>query len=241
MRSALHGLAVVLLLLAGCTASRPRPTRVLFVGNSYTYFNNLPALVGALGDANGVSMEPVLTAAGAYTLQMHVEDGVAASAKGFDAVVLQEQSRRPVLEPELLVEAASAFTGSAPKLVLFATWARRGVPEDQTAIDAAYRRAGAAARGIVAHTAEAWQRALKQRPGLRLYHDDGSHPTPAGSYLAAIAIYRALTGQPPRVVPARIVGKGFDEAGNELPVETVLVDLPPQELALFEQVAASLR
>jgi len=43
----------------------------------------------------------------------------------------------------------------------------------------------------------AWQRAVGQRPGIALWDSDGSHPAPAGSYLAACVFYATLFGESP--------------------------------------------
>ena len=48
---------------------------------------------------------------------------------------------------------------------------------------------------LVVPLGPAWQAALRQRPDLRLYVEDGSHPSKAGSYLAACVFYATLFDQ----------------------------------------------
>lgn len=44
---------------------------------------------------------------------------------------------------------------------------------------------------------EAWQRLLARDPTIALWQDDGSHPAPAGTYLAACVLVRTLFGKSP--------------------------------------------
>lgn len=177
--------------------------RALFVGNSYTYFNNLPALVSRLVEARGTSLESDAVVAGGMTLIGHLRQG-RATAKiregGWDAVVLQEQSTRPIEAPALMERAVGRFreeimrTGA--ETLLFLTWVPRDHPERQSRIDEAYaviaRRTGAR----VAAAGPAWWRALAERPELPLYGPDGAHPAPAGTYLAACVIAALIGGRP---------------------------------------------
>ena len=72
--------------------------RVLFVGNSYTTSNGLPAVFADLASAGGYSSEVGVVAWGGAWLRDHVERGEAPAALldgDWDYVVLQEQSVVP--------------------------------------------------------------------------------------------------------------------------------------------------
>src|SRR5262245_46359593 len=97
-------LAVVALLalgaLLGAQASScgdkgaDKPLRVLFVGNSYTYENNLPFVFKALADPLR-RVEVSMVAAGGATLRRHIDAGKVLKTIGsgdFDVIVAQEQS-----------------------------------------------------------------------------------------------------------------------------------------------------
>jgi hypothetical protein len=93
--------------------------------------------------------------------------------------------------------------GATPYLL--ETWAHRDgwleMGQDhaamQAAINAAYGDVGARTGSIVIPAGEAWTAALAEAPAIPLWQDDGSHPALAGTYLAACALYIALTGQRP--------------------------------------------
>jgi hypothetical protein len=87
---------------AAPAAGQSRPLRVLFIGNSYTYFNDLPGLVASLG-RGARPMRPMRTemvALPGVSLRDHWLDGAALAAirrTRWDYVVLQEQSMLGVM------------------------------------------------------------------------------------------------------------------------------------------------
>ncbi len=244
---------------AGSAPGKARPVRVLFIGNSYTYVNNLPEIFRALARAGGGGqVETVMAAPGGWRLKDHWDKGDARRIlrEGrFDFVVLQEQSQlgtiiyfegRPrVGSDEAFRPVAAHWTaearvaGAAP--VFYLTWPRQAAPGDQAALNHAYLRAGAENGARVAPAGIAWAEVLKGHPEIGLYGDDGSHPSPAGSYLAACAIYAAIFDREPRGLPARIEGRGValetgeTETGGTRP----LVDLEPRRAKILQAAAWS--
>jgi Domain of unknown function (DUF4886) len=193
-----------------------QPTvRVLFVGNSYTFVNDLPGWVERLANSAGVtSIETDARTVGGATLQSHWATPETMSTIGdgtWDFVVLQGQSVEPLAAPsgffeyaELLAEHASG-AGATP--VFFETWARAqgdalyaeswsgGSPTAmQQGLRDAYGQAATTAGGIVAPVGDAWETVLSSHPGITLHSGDGSHPTEHGTYLAACVFYSTLTG-----------------------------------------------
>ena len=151
---------------------------------------------------------------GGATLRNHWDTGTAPTrimAGGWDAVVLQGQSVEPVLNNAEFRVYAERFGMLAAahdaRAVYFATWPRRtgdavyaqswsgGTPEVfNTRMRAAYALVATTVEGTLAPVGDAWLSALRQRPALDLYDPDGSHPSAAGSWLAACVLYRALVG-----------------------------------------------
>jgi hypothetical protein len=227
-----------------CTKAQEACTRVLFIGNSYTYVNDLPAMVAELARAGGHQIETGMAAEGGLTLADHVASSATQaklSSSHWDIVVLQEQSQIP----SIVAVAASQMGPAARTLIrtirlagsrpmFFLTWAHReGWPENglpdyarmQDQIDDAYKRLGGELVVPIAPVGVAWATVVSRnvRPGL--WQDDGSHPTPAGTYLAACVFYAAIFGATP-------VGLGY-EAGlsketaasmQAVAAETVLTD-----------------
>jgi lysophospholipase L1-like esterase len=181
------------------------PEALLFVGNSFVARNDVPGLVAALGRTADARVRPVAIVAGGASLRRHHNGGriaAAIAAEPWRQVVLQEQSTLPLknraryhdnvraVRDEIV--AASAATGrAAPPVVLYGTWARRAERGRQADLDEAVATIAAEIGARVAPAGAAWTRVLAAHPTLELYDRDGSHPTPAGSFLAACAI--ALT------------------------------------------------
>ena len=208
---------------------------VVFVGNSYTFFHDLPAMVRALGAAQKPprKVETVVVAPGGFTLQAHWEakgnDGARAvlGDRKPDFVVLQEQSRRPIDDPA----AMQTFAGKLAKVVRdrgavpvwYATWARKAAPDDQGKLDEQYGKAARDHGGLLAPVGHAWQQVLAAADPVALHDADGSHPSPAGSYLAACVLFATMCGGDVDTFPDKLAVKGDDGK------ERVLCDLPADE------------
>lgn len=192
--------------------------RVLFIGNSYTYFNDLPELLMRFAAANGERIEAESVTAGGMTLLGHLRTGEAVSrirSGGWDMVVLQEQSTRPITAPGLMYAASRELAGEVvsvgARTALYLTWARRDAPEQQLALNSAYYECAGAVRASIIPVGPCWQQVLADRPAIALYHEDGSHPAPLGTYLAACVFYAALTGRNPEGMAVRTVRAGDGE------------------------------
>ncbi|HEV8484178.1 MAG TPA: hypothetical protein VGV87_11595 [Blastocatellia bacterium] len=205
--------------------------RVLFIGNSYTYVNNLPSLVTALAESAHESLETEMIVAPGATLKKHWEDGKAVEAmkrSRWDYVILQEQSTLglvsqggpPINNPKTFHEYARLFNSeiksAGARTIFFLTWARQNLPETQAVLNSAYFTIAKELNAIVTPVGIAWQTALKKNPGVALHQKDLSHPTPAGSYLAACVLYSTLYGQSAAGLTGRVVGNTVDLAGRVL-------------------------
>lgn len=231
--------------------------RVLFIGNSYTYFNNLPEIFSQLAKA-GHQKKIIygMQAPGGVRLKDHwnrPETRTALSTNKWDYVVLQDQSSlgtnfyfegKPRISSDQLFHTyALDFTkairdaGAIP--VFYLTWAKKKVPEDQAALTAAYMRATRETKSIVAPAGIAWADIEKNDPAINLFYRDGSHPSPAGTYLNACVFYATIFGRSPVGLPSRISGPpvNLDTEKVEPSKTAVLVDLPPAQARELQETA----
>jgi|GEM_PF-744922 len=224
--------AVLLLMTCGADHERRdtnglRTQRILFMGNSYTSFHNLPAMVTALAAALSppVDIRTEMITAGGATLADHRAAGTVPPVlqqQVFDAVVLQEQSslgvtllingRRRIQAPGQFFTDVRHFEEVARRYdadtLLFLTWATEYSPANQTTLTWAYMEIGRELGCRVVPVGIAWQRARdylaqagRQCP---LYLPDGAHPSPAGTYLAACMFVTVLTGRSPLGLPSSV-------------------------------------
>lgn len=215
---------------AGLTETR----RVLFIGNSYTYYNDLPAVVVALGAASGVLVEAEVIAPAGATFCEHfdnIETRARIASTEHDAVVFQGQSVDMFYGGKDAYYCAQslglAARDAAARITWFATWARRegdefysrgrGVttPAEMTDfVEGWYRNVArwSGAGGHVARVGRAWERTLAMLPGVILHADDGSHPTAAGTLVAACAVTQSLLGRVPEMPSPPPLGLDADLA-----------------------------
>lgn len=192
----------------GADASSVPTLRVLFVGNSYTKANDLPAVVARLSDAeqSPVRFEVGMHAPGGQTWEGHDKDPALDErlAEGWDYVVLQDQSQQAFsvrgVKPALL-SLDTKVRASGAQTILYMTWARSrasvgalAVFEQNLSLNRYYEEAGEALGALVIPVGRAWERVLRD-PSRSLHVADGSHPSPLGTYLAACVFYELLTGE----------------------------------------------
>jgi hypothetical protein len=229
-RAVFVGLLVLSQVAAATKAQAAAKTiRVLFIGNSLTYFNDLPAQLQALTSeaySSGASLRYESITPGGCTLQKHWNDGQAAAqiAQGhWDYVVLQEQSQIPFSDRQQMYHYARLFDHEIKKVgaktVLYMTFPlkKRFVHGDE--MPEIYTTLGEELRAIIVPVDVASHEAAKLDPELALYRADGVHPSPAGTYLAACCFAQKLWGEPARPFSARLVransnGKPLVELGE---------------------------
>ncbi len=205
--------------LAYARSQRPG-TRVLFIGNSFTSYNSMPQLVQQLADDDPGAPRIVVvsyTEDGSTWQHASRERKLTDLITGvhWDDVVLQEQSelqsfsafQRAVASDPYAADLSRRATAAGARTVLFMTWGyrqgdRQNVPSDtysamQARLQEGYDELGAKLSAQVVPVGLAWQQALRSRPSLPLWADDGRHPSLLGSYLAACVFYARLTGRSP--------------------------------------------
>jgi hypothetical protein len=197
-------------ILAADRVSTKSPLRILFIGNSLTYANDLPALVAALAEGAG-EPAPVWDAVveGGFSLEDHWSRGAAQKAisrAGWDFVVLQQG-------PSALPESRLALTRDAIRFAdlvakaggrtaLYMVWPSRSRSFDFQGVVDSYRTAADRAGALLLPAGEAWRIAAKSAPEIALYSPDGLHPTVEGSYLAAVVIAARLYRRSPVGLPS---------------------------------------
>ena len=227
-------------------AAPPKPIRVLFVGNSQFYFNELHKIVEALADSAPKDRPHIRTdakpsdraVAGGATLQSHWKKGMDKDSahtkitqEKWDFVVLQDYSS--VTSKEEYSKHAGLFDDlirkNSAKTVLFSTaHFPNQIPKGFLEVHDRHVAVGNELKVPVAAGGKAWLAAWGENPTqeqvLALYHADKGHPGPRGSYLYACTLYPILTGHSPVGLTHRIPGH---------PEST----LTPEQAKRFQQAA----
>lgn len=213
MQSTLRVLAAALALVSPAAGPRHEaaaPLRILWIGNSYTYVNELPKIIAQLADSSKIDRPPAITGIlkGGETLKGHWANPALQSAlqEKWDVVVVQEQSTTPITAPDSLLKYGTLIGEAAHKagarVVLYVSWPQKARPAAEDTIVTAYRALGNAVHAQLALVGRAWLDVIAQDPAVELYQRDGSHPDPQGSYIAACVFYEVLFGKTPVGLPA---------------------------------------
>ncbi len=217
----LLGLSLLFAPFASVQAQDPTPTeyRVLVVGNSLTYTNNLPALLRVVAASQGTTITTETYAAPGGTLAERWRDGKAAEAlrtRKFDVVVLQEQGGRLAACPASAVEQRKAPCAASmhayrdltsiaqdhrATVLLFNTWA----PDDrsQARVTRSTRMLAETYAARVFDAAGAIDAMRKAQPDATPY-PDGTHPSTRASLMLALVLYRDITGSAPLAKDLRV-------------------------------------
>lgn len=173
--------------------------RVLFVGNSHTYFNDMPELFARMCERLcGKRPEVMMLAYSGRALQWHREEyfslRFALLYGRYDYCVLQQQAHP--FPPEEETRAAvrrilSLCRAGGARPVLFMTWAQQSEPEMSAVMNRFYRALAAETGALLAPVGELFARVRDEHPEIGLYWQDGAHASPYGSYLSA-AVFASL-------------------------------------------------
>ncbi|MDD2650487.1 MAG: hypothetical protein RBS16_06195 [Candidatus Cloacimonadales bacterium] len=183
------------------------PKKILFIGNSYTYANEglwecvKQMILSAHPDWN---VETAHVSSGGFTLEDHYQNQqtlTAINSAYYDLVILQEQSTRPVYEPELFYLYAtkldSLIRKNNGKTAFYMTHARKNIPDMIDDLSFAYNYIGNELNALVCPAGLAWEKSRLTDPLVNLYENDGSHPNFRGSYLNACVIYASIFHESP--------------------------------------------
>jgi hypothetical protein len=204
-------------------APSPGPTKtVLWVGNSFFYYNNsMHGHVGQLirgstmADQTGHrSVSATISGSGInwHDLESHFKPNAVGSysfnsknevvfntfTKPFDVVLMMDCSQCPI-HPQLrstfheyVKKNSEIARKHGARPALFMSWAYSDMPEMTQQLAAEYTIAGRANGALVVPAGLAFARSVKERPELNLYVADKRHPSLAGTYLAACTVLASL-------------------------------------------------
>jgi hypothetical protein len=235
---------IVAALLASCGSSSPAAPslapdpprgaspvdgRVLFIGNSLTEANGLPGMVEALSRQGGGT--PITTASvvvGGFSLEDPWTQGSALRRilEGGGSIVVLQQGPSSLPDNQASLRDWTArfdavVRANGARTALYMVWPESNRLEAFDAVSGSYARAAEAVGGMLFPVGEAWRAAWRRDPGVPLYGPDGFHPSPAGTYLAALVIYQQITGRSPVGLPgnapipadrARLLQEAAEEA-----------------------------
>ena len=208
---------VFTLLIAEAIAKETSLTRVLFIGNSYLYYNDsLHNHVERMAQEQhpgtpASNFQYKSATIGGARLEYHnidwlLKPGQIGVELPFQVVIMQGGSFEPLTQRtrDSFIDTASTYAdkvrqiGAKPMLYMTHTYVaphRRASQDMIKRVSSTYIEAGRASNSQVIPVGLAYERSYRQRPDFSLHADfDGTHPNLRGTYLGACVVYLALYG-----------------------------------------------
>ena len=225
----IHGIRAILLLFCiifYANLYSQNEYRILFVGNSYTYFNDLPAMIKEISLTTGKKITVESSTPGGATFQNHCNNATMQKIKngGWDVVVLQEKSQLPSLPDsqfevevyhwaKMLVDTIYKYNDCVLPM-FYMTWGRKNgdaangvyfpVLSTYEGMDSMlclrYMLMKDSFNTAVSPVGRVWRYIRRNFPSIELYETDGSHPSLSGSYAAALTFYSMLFKDSPNAI-----------------------------------------
>ena len=174
--------------------------RVLFIGNSHTYFHDMPHTFGRMcAQLTGEIPEVTMLAYSNRSLAWHREEyfslRFALLYGRYDFCVLQQQAH-PFPDEEQTRQSVnrilSLCKSGGAKPVLMMTWAEQADPEHFPPMQRFYTALAAETGAILAPVGELFDTICRTHPEIELYWHDGEHASVYGDYLIAATLAALL-------------------------------------------------
>lgn len=225
--------------------------RALFLGNSYTYYNDLPRLVSDIATSMGDTLVYDSNAPGGYRFMQHLTNNVSLSKirqGNWDYVVLQEQSQMPSFPLSQVEVEVFPYARSLDSLInaqnpcaetaFYMTWGRQNGDASNCAnwppictyngmdslLAERYMTMTTDNNAIVSPVGAVWKHLRQNNPSINLYQSDQSHPLLAGSYAAACAFYTIFFRKDPSLITFSSTLPAADAAAIRTAVKTIVYD-----------------
>jgi PKD repeat protein len=210
---------ILLFLLITVLQLQAKVYRVLFIGNSYTAYNDLPNTFAQLSNGLGDSVYVNSNSIGSATFNMQSTNATTISLLqqgNWDFVVLQGQSQEPSFPPsqvqtqtypyaKTLDSMAKAYNPCA-EVFYYMTWGRKNGDASNCAnyppictyagmqqrLKESYQYMAQSNASSTAPVGIVWQKVRNTDSTIELYNPDESHPSVHGTYLAACTFYQSF-------------------------------------------------
>ena len=193
--------------------------KILFIGNSYTYVNDLPGTLYNIALSGQDTIVYDSSAPGGYTFQNHTNNSTTLAkinAAHWHYVILQEQSQLPSFPPSQvqtevypyaeILDSLIHVNYSCTKTVFYMTWGRKYGDASNCGfyppvctfegmgarLRQSYLEMGDMFECPVAPVGMAWKKSRELDSTINLWSGDNSHPSVAGTYLTACVFYSTI-------------------------------------------------
>jgi PKD repeat protein len=229
--------ALALVVFISSLSISAQTKKVLFIGNSYTSYNNLPKMISDAAKTTGDTLIYDSQTLGGYSLKVHSQNATVYSkmrSNTWDFVTIQAQSQEPSFGlnqvrtetfpyAKILADSIRS-TNSCAKPLFYMTWGRKnGDPQNcqfvswlctyegmDDSLASRYTYMANVNEGMISPVGRVWRYIRTNNPAIELYDTDGSHPSAAGSYIAMCAFYTTIFHKDPTAITFDYTVKAAD-------------------------------
>ena len=229
--------ALTLVILISSLSISAQTKKVLFIGNSYTSYNNLPKMISDAAKTTGDTLIYDSQTAGGSSLKAHTLNPTVFAkmrSKTWDFVTIQAQSQEPSFGlnqvrtetfpyAKILADSIRRINSCA-KPLFYMTWGRKnGDPRNcqfvswlctyegmEDSLASRYTYMANVNEGMISPVGRVWRHIRTNNPTIELYDTDGSHPSAAGSYIAMCAFYTTIFHKDPTAITFDYTVKAAD-------------------------------
>lgn len=210
-----------------CLFAQGQTKRVLFLGNSFTYINDLPEIIYEVANSMGDTLDYDSNTPGGYTFQEHSKNNESLSKimeGNWDFVVLQgsQLPSFPINQVEVEVfpyahylDSIINIYNSCGETMFYMTWGKKNGDASNCIvwppvctyegmddlIQERYMMMAVSNKAVVSPVGAVWRYIREHYPSIELYVEDEMHPSKAGSYAAACCFYTAIFRNDPSLIP----------------------------------------
>ena len=189
----------------GSPGDDPDIVKILFIGNSLTYFNEgVDFHVQNFYDVGeqGINVKAEKVANSGYSLRNHLSGGATLNKinrENWDYIILQENGIVATTNPKEMMTSVNAFKNilddTSSEVFFFMTWAYEGQPEMTQQLLDAYTKASALTGYKIIPVGLAWRDFQEEDNGMELLSGDGVHPSLQGTFFASSMLFKIISGQ----------------------------------------------
>ena len=223
----MKNLIIILLLVPLVSFGQGEKERILFIGNSFTYYWNMPRMVEKMSEHYNLNWDVDQSTLGGAYLEQHWEGErklltrKLLSNGNYNHIILQDHSTNPVLNPEnsrtFLKKFVNLSLKNNPKWYFYSTWMYpylRQKSDHLLPINKFYKKLQTEIGHNVVEVGKVFEIFSNKHPEINLLNDDFKHPSPQGSYLIACVIFTQLSDESPIGLPSRFLDN--DQYGKQV-------------------------
>ncbi len=242
---------ILTILYFSTSFGQQKTKRILFLGNSYTYYNDLPKMLADVASSMGDSIIFDSNTPGGYTLKEHTTNIISLNKIGvgnWDYVILQEQSQLPALPISQvnsdvfpyarILDSIINKKNICAETIFYMTWGRKNGDGSNCSswppvctykgmdslLAIRYKTMADTNNAFLSPVGAVWKKIKQNFPLLELYQSDESHPVEAGTYIAACCFYTITFRKNPMLISFNASLSAIDAANIKMAVKQIVYD-----------------